>query len=151
MVKSGERKAKRHTGNLQNYNFEKQAFLKHVNAIPSGSKVSWRGLAIKFNFTNKNGVRPPNAGQVLLEIAKALGVNVNKFNPLQRLSGRDYFQTVRRAKYKLYKRVSIPTPRPTKSLQNAIQRKLQTSEIYIGEKIAPKIIKTNKIMSNGKL
>lgn len=120
-------------------------------SLPSGSKVSWRELSIKFNLRNKKGARPQNGGQVLVEFAKSLGVNVNQFNPQQRLSGRDYIQRVRRARHKLYKKVSIPTPRPTKHLQSAIRKKIKTKEFYIGEKIAPKIIKRNKITPDGDL
>lgn len=85
------------------------------------SKISWRELSVKFNLSNKKGAIPPNGGQVLAEFAKTLGVNVHQFNPEQRLSGRDYIQRVRRARHKLYKKVSIPTLRPTKHLQSAIQ------------------------------
>lgn len=67
-------------------------------------------------------MRPPNSGQVLAEFAKTLGGNVNQFNPQQRLRGRDYIQSVRRARHKHYKRVSIPTQRPTKHLQCAIKK-----------------------------
>lgn len=121
LVKSGTRKTEQHTGKLENYVFEKEAFQKYTMALPSDSKVSWRELSVKFNLSNKKGAIPPNGGQVLAEFAKTLGVNVHQFNPEQRLSGRDYIQRVRRARHKLYKKVSIPTLRPTKHLQSAIQ------------------------------
>lgn len=121
LVKSGTRKTEQHTGNLENYVFEKEAFQKYTMALPSDSKVSWRELSVKFNLSNKKGAIPPNGGQVLAEFAKTLGVNVHQFNPEQRLSGRDYIQRVRRARQKLYKKVSIPTLIPTKHLQSAIQ------------------------------
>lgn len=99
---------------------------------------------------NKKGARPPNGGQVLAKFAKTLSVNVHQFNPEQRLSGRDYIRRVRRARQKLFKKVLIPIPTPTKHSQSAIQ-KIETKEFYIGEKIAPKIIKRNKITPDGDL
>lgn len=92
LVKSGTRKTEQHTGKLENYVFEKEAFQKYTMALPSDSKVSWRELSVKFNLSNKKGAIPPNGGQVLAEFAKTLGVNVHQFNPEQRLSGRDYIQ-----------------------------------------------------------
>lgn len=91
-------------------------------SLPSGSKVGWRELSIKFNLRNKKGARPQNGGQVLAEFAKTFGVNVNQFNPQQRLSGRDYIQRVRRARHILYKKVLIPTPRP-QSIYNLLSEK----------------------------
>jgi hypothetical protein len=150
-VTTEKKKRQKHVGNIENYNFDRADFLKYIKTLPTGAKVSWRNLAIKFNLTNKNGIRPSNGGQVLLEYAKKMGANTHKFNTEKRISGRDYVQRVRRAKQKLYKKISIPTTRPTSTLHKAIQRKLQTKELYIGEKIAPKIYKRNKIATSGKL
>jgi hypothetical protein len=80
-----------------------------------------------------------------------MGVNTHKFNTGKIISGRDYVQRVRRAKQKLYKKISIPTTRPTSTLHKSIQRKLPTKELYIGEKIAPKMYKRNKITTSGKM
>lgn len=55
-------------------------------------------MAIKFNVLNKEGHRPSNVGQVLLEAAKSLGVNTDHFNTIVMVSGRDYLQRVKRAK-----------------------------------------------------
>lgn len=71
-------------------------------------------MAIKFNVLNKEGLRPSNAGQVLLDATETLGVNTDHFNTNVRVSGRDYMQRVKRARHKrLSKAVFIPTPRPT--------------------------------------
>lgn len=45
-------------------------------------------------------------------------------------------------------KVSIPTSRP---VQNEVKEKVQTNELYIGEKIVPKIFITNKISPSGEL
>lgn len=135
LVKSGERKTKQHTGKPDNYEFEKEAFQKYIMSLPSGSKVSWRELSIKFNLRNKKGARPQNGGQVLAEFAKT-------FNPQQRLSGRD-IQRVRRAKHKLYKKVSIPTPRLTKHLQSAIRKKLKQKNSTLVKRL-PQTLSTEK-------
>lgn len=116
-----------------------------------GSKVIWRYLAFKFHVKNKNGITPRNAGQVLQKYAELNGVNVTQFNTSERVSGRDFLQRVRRARLKLSIKVSIPTPRPARALRKEIQRKLGSKELYIGERIAPKVIRTNKIDENGKL
>lgn len=70
LVKSGTRKTKQHTGKIENYVFEKEAFQKYIRELPSDSKVSWRELSVKFNSRNKTGARPPNGGQVLAKFAK---------------------------------------------------------------------------------
>ena len=72
MITSNQRNTRTHTGNLNNYTFEKEKFQKHITTLPAGSKVSWRCLAIKFNLKNKNGVRPSNGGQILLSYAKKI-------------------------------------------------------------------------------
>lgn len=109
-------------------------------------------MAIKFNVLNKEGLRPSNAGQVLLEAANTLGVNTDQFNTNVRVNGRDYMQRVKRARHNLlYKTVSIPTPRPTRLLHREIRRRLNNRELYVGEKITPKVIKRNKITATGHL
>lgn len=109
-------------------------------------------MGIKFNVLNNGGLRPSSAGQVLLEAAKTLGVNTDHFNTNVRVSGRDDMQRVKRARHKLlYKTVSIPTPRPTRLLHREIRRRQNNRELYVGEMIAPKVIKRNKITATGHL
>lgn len=93
-----------------------------------------------------------NGGQVLLNYAKSQGINVNTFNPAKRVSGRDYLRRVRRSQIKIGKsRIPIPSSRSAKKIKSVIKMKLQTQEINIGEKIAPKLSKINKIDTDGKL
>lgn len=51
---------------MNNYSFDRQGFLTYMKKLPSGSKVIWRYLAIKFHVKNKSGQFPKNAGQVLM-------------------------------------------------------------------------------------
>lgn len=107
-------------------------------------------MAIKFNVLNKKGLRPSSADQVLPEAAKTLGVNTDHFNTNVRVSGRDYMHRVKRARHKLlYKAVSIPTPWPPRLLHRKIRRRQINRKLYVGEKIAPKVIKRNKITATG--
>ena len=79
-----------------------------------------------------------------------MGIDVSRFNTEKRISGRDYVQRIRRARHKLlYKKVSIPTSQPTRKLHSEIRRRLNNKEIYVGEKIAPKTYKRNRITSGG--
>lgn len=148
---TGKKNPKTHTDTIENYHFDKEDFLNFIRNLAPGSKVIWRYLAFKFHVKNKNGITPKNAGQVLQKYAEQNGVNVNQFNTSERVSGRDFLQRVRRARLKVSKKVSIPTPRPARALRKKIQRKLGSKELYIEERIAPKVIRTNKIHENGKL
>ena len=86
----------------------------------------------------------------MMEATKPLGIDVSRFNTEKRISGRDYVQRIRRARHKLlYKKVSIPTSQPTRKLHSEIRRRLTNKEIYVGEKIAPKTYKRNRITSGG--
>lgn len=101
-------------------------------------------MSIKFDVKNQKGLRPSNAGQVLMEVAKFLGIDVLRFNEDRRISGRDYFQRIRRAVHNLlYRKVSIPTPQPTRKLHTEIRQKITSGEMYVGENIAPKTMKRN--------
>ena len=151
-IRSGIKKPKNHIGKMTNYTYDKQGFKKYITSLKPGSRISWRNLSIKFDVRNKIGSRPSNAGQVLMEVAKSFGIDVSRFNADQRLSGRDYIQRVRRARHKLmHKKVSIPTPRPTRKLHAEIRRKITSGELYVGKNIAPKSWKRNKISKSGKL
>ena len=77
--------------------FQKAEFLKYLGFVPSGSKVTCRYFAIKFQLKNKHGVMPSNAGQVLLAFTKANGINTDKFNTCRRVSCRDFVQRIRRS------------------------------------------------------
>lgn len=68
-IKEGVKKAKNHVGNINNYFLDRQGFLTYMKKLPSGSKVIWRYLAIKFHVKNKSGQFPKNAGQVLMTFA----------------------------------------------------------------------------------
>ena len=131
-------KIKKKISNIIGNNEKEIQFLKYLGSVPAGAKVSWRYLAIKFHLKNKHGVMPSNAGQVLLAFAKANGINSDKFNTCRRVSGRDFIQRIRRSKQKIYKKVSIPTPRSAMKMRREIQGKLGRKELYIGEKLLPK-------------
>jgi hypothetical protein len=150
-IKQGKKKAKKHTGNMENYQFDHEEFLKFIRNLAPGSRVIWRYLALKFHLKTKKGIIPTNAGQVLKTFATLNGVDCNKFNTNHRVSGRDFLQRIRRARQKIHRKVSIPTPRSSRALRAEIQRKLGCKELYVGEKIAPKIITSNKIDGNGRL
>lgn len=151
LEKSHLRKPKTNTGQFSSYLFDKSSFLKEVQALPSHKTVSWTALAKKYDVKNSKGVRPGNAGQVLFHYAKQSGIDVFKFNKHKRISGRDYFRRVRRSKQKLVKRLSIPSSRPVQRLKKTIRDKITSGELYLGEQIAPKVIKTNIIDQNGKM
>lgn len=137
---------------MSSYTYDKQGFRKYIKSLKPGSRVSWRNLSIKFDVKNQKGLRPSNAGQVLMEVANSLGIDVPRFNKDQRISGSDYFQRIRRARHKLlYRKVSIPTPQPTRKLHTEIRQKITSGELYVGENIAPKTMKSNKISSSGQL
>ena len=100
-LKAGVNKPKKHVGKLDNYSYDRNRFKKFIEALPSNSKVSWRQIGIKFGLKNKAGLPPSNAGQVMMEAAKSLGIDVSRFNTEKRISGRDYVQRIRRARHKL--------------------------------------------------
>lgn len=94
-IKLGKRKEKIHAGKPENYSYDKADF-KFITPLPIDAKISWRAMAIKFDVLNQEGIRPCNAGQVLLEAAKALGVKTDQFDTNVSVSGRDYMQRIRR-------------------------------------------------------
>lgn len=49
-------------------------------------------MVIKFNVLNNEGFCLSSVGQVLLEVVKILGVNIDYFNINVRVSGRDDMQ-----------------------------------------------------------
>lgn len=136
---------------MNNYSFDRQGFLTYMKKLPSSSKVIWRYLAIKFHVKNKSGQFPENAGQVLMTFATQNGIDTDQFNECKRVSGRDFLLRIRRSRQKIYRNRSIPTPRPARKLMEEVHSKLQNRELYIGEKIAPKMFKTNRIDKSGTL
>ena len=96
--KAGKLKTKKHHGKFSSYVFDKDDFLSAIRQQPKGSRINWRKLGEKFNVKNKGGKRPANEGQILFEFAKANGINTDNFNINMRISHRDYFQRLRRAK-----------------------------------------------------
>lgn len=150
-ITQGKTKLKSHIGKAQNYQLKKDEFIEFLQSVKPGSAIVWRSLALKFHLRNRNGNIPKNSGQVMKVLAENNGIDTSKFITQMRVSGRDYFQRVRRAKMKFCPKVSIPTSRPVRQLQNEVKEKVQTDELYIGEKIDPKIFITNKISPSGEL
>ena len=150
-LKEGKIKRKSHAGRLDGYTLKKDEFLNFLKAIDPGSHIIWRSLAIRFQLRNKNGNLPHNAGQVLKEVAAKNGINTSTFNTTKRVSGRDYFQRVRRAKKRIWNKITMPTPKPVRKLQQEIKQKILNKELYIGEEVVPKTFHGNKITQSGEL
>ena len=69
-------------GKMTNYTYDKKGFKKYITSLKPGFRASWRNVSIKFNvrIKIKSGLRPSNAGQVLVEVAKFFGIDVSRFN-----------------------------------------------------------------------
>lgn len=111
-IKEGKTKLKNHVGKAQNYQLKKDEFIEFLQNVKPGSAIVWRSLAQKFNLRNRNGNIPQNSGQIMKVLAEINGIDTSELNTQIRVSGRDYFQRVRRAKMRFCPKVSIPTPRP---------------------------------------
>lgn len=73
LEKDGKRKPKKHHGRLENYRFDRQLFLDHIQQLEDGALVNWTNLARKFNFKDLHEKTPTNAGQILMAFAKEQG------------------------------------------------------------------------------
>lgn len=93
-----------------------------------------------------------NGGQVIAQFAKENGIEISKFNTnLQVHATNTKALRIRRTKKKITTRVSVPTPRTSEKLRKDMKQKLESGEIYIGEKVTPKISKTHTINKEGSL
>ncbi|VDI42164.1 Hypothetical predicted protein [Mytilus galloprovincialis] len=147
---SGKKKPRRHYGPFNAYDFDKTAFLDEIENTEA-LNINWSRMAIRYNVKCK-GKSPANGGQVLRAFAKLKGVNVDKFNENVRVSGRDYLNRIRRAKKRIYKsKLSMPTPRPAKVIKSIVKTKIETNEVNIGIKIAPKDFVLTQINADGRL
>lgn len=72
-------------------------------------------------------------------------MNTDQLNECKRVSGRDFLLRIQRSRQTIYRNISIPTPRPTRKLMEEIHSKLENRELYIGEKIAPKMFKSTEL------
>lgn len=147
----GKIKVKPHHGRFESYNFDRKELLDDIRKIPEGSIVNWTEKARKFNLTI-NGKFPLNGGQVIAQFAKENGIEISKFNTnLQVHATNTKALRIRRIKKKITTRVSVPTPRTSEKLRKDMKQKLESGEIYIGEKVTPKISKTHTINKEGSL
>ncbi|CAC5375195.1 unnamed protein product [Mytilus coruscus] len=89
------KKPKTHIGKYANYNFDQQEFLEEVKNRKS-TIMNWTRMAIKYNVT-LNGKLAGNGGQILKQFAKDNNIDVHRFNPHLRISGRDHLQRIRRS------------------------------------------------------
>lgn len=65
-------KQKDHVGCVDNYNFNKTAFLEHLKNTPTGSEVNWTLLATKMFpvSSKKTGLPVKNGNKVLIKVAE---------------------------------------------------------------------------------
>lgn len=144
---------KQHHGKFENYIFDKITFLQDMKNMEPGAKVNWSAMAKKYNV-KINGEVPKNAGQVLLEFAKCNEIDTTRFNTEKRISKRDYLRRIRKSKKKISlknKNISLPTPRTIALIKKDMKQKLQSGELYIGEKVAYKNITKTSLSANGEL
>ncbi|KAK3104719.1 hypothetical protein FSP39_008578 [Pinctada imbricata] len=150
-IKEGKKKPKNHIGNLKNYSIDKEELLHHMRSLPSGSTVVWSSLAKRFNLS-VNGKIPLNGGHVIKALVKENGIDPGSFNTAQQSTVfHGYLQRIRRAKKRLGYGLTAPASRPVCQLHTAIKKKINAKEINIGDNIAPKTYKTNKINKEGNL
>ncbi|XP_071149927.1 uncharacterized protein [Mytilus edulis] len=148
----GKLKPKKHHGNFDKYKFDRENFIEEISTIEEGQIINWTSMARKHNFQNLNNKMPLNSGQILMAYAKEQGIDIYKFNKQSRVSGRDYLRRVRRAKKRLLKtNISLNTPRSAKILRGIVKEKVESGEINIGKKIAPKTFLTTTINKEGNL
>ncbi|KAK3109115.1 hypothetical protein FSP39_023377 [Pinctada imbricata] len=146
----GKKKPKVHVGNLEKYALNREAFAFHMQSLPPGSTVIWSNLARQFSLKNPSGICPANGGQIMKSIAADLGIDTSKFSS-KTTNLKEYYSRVRRARQTLSRGLRMPANIPTINLHKKVKAKLKSKEIDIGEEVAPKIYKTNKIDTTGEL
>ena len=141
---------KKHHGKFENYTFNKDDFLLEIKSLVPNGIVNWTRLGKKYDVTHKvTGNKPQNAGQILFMFAKANGIDVLSLNKQRTVSGRDILRRIRGSKKRVMNKLTIPTPRSSKKIKEAITRKISDGTFYLGKKIAPKSIVSNILVSGG--
>lgn len=75
-----------------------------------------------------------------------------KFNKNSHVSGRDFYRRVRRAKKRLMNtRIPLPQPRSAKKAKGVVRNKIQSGELRVGDKIAPKTFISTTINKDGSI
>ena len=123
-------------GNLDNYSFDKDAFLDEAAAWPLGAVINWSDIARRYNVCI-NGIKCANGGQVLKNYAQINGIDVDNFNLDAKISGRDYTKQRRQKKKLENTTISLPSAPSSKSLKIELQNRISNGEYLIGDKIVP--------------
>ena len=97
----------------------------------------------RFQVRNKNGNLPHNAGLVSREVGTKNGINTSSFNTTKRVSGRDNFQRVRRAKK--------PHQNLLENCNKKLSKKSPPQKKNIGENVLPKSFHGNKLTQSQEL
>ena len=84
-IRSEIKKPQNHMGKMTNYTYDKKGFKKYITSLKPGFRASWRNVSIKFNVRIKSELRPSNAGQVPVEVAKSFGKDVSRLIKWTRL------------------------------------------------------------------
>ena len=132
--KSGLRKKKNHSGNIENMKgFDKCTLKNEVNGYAEGTIVNWSDLARRYKITNKRGSPAKNGGQIVQDFLVSEGIDVDKFKKTIKQD------RVRRRKLRgKGGEISLPTPETNDSLKNTLKAKILNGDIHVGEMIVPK-------------
>lgn len=133
--------------NFNSYKFDKEAYLVEIKRQQPGSDVCWTEWAKdKYPVISPTMDISPKGGQILKEYARCNGIDVNSFNPMKTVSGRDISQRIRVAKKRIPgTNISMPNERSALDLKHEAARLLEAGELDIGEMVVPKAFEKSVI------
>lgn len=134
------KKPKTHTGRLDNVTWDEEALISEVKAKHSGEVINWSALARKYNVKDKNGDAAKNGGQIVKELLRKKGVDVDHFKrklPLQEDGSQ--ISRIRRKKRRLVGgETTFPSDLTVEEVKNLAKDKIANGEYTIGERIVPR-------------
>ena len=146
LIASGARRPKDHVGNVDNRQWQKEAFMVDLRKIlEDDDPVNWQDLARQHGLLDDNGKVLGNGGQMARAYAKKMGFPVDQLR-----SKRKTEKTIRRSKKRLMFNISSPVEMSSRDLKQEMATRISNGKYNIGEAVAKRLF-TRLVLEEGKL
>jgi hypothetical protein len=126
--------------------WDTEALKEEVKSYDSERVVNWSELARKYDVKKANGEYAKNGGQTIKDWLNSEGVDVNRFKRKQGQSDATMTNVRRKKRKSAGGEVTVPTDVTPEKLKEIVNKKIESGEYTVGQRIVPKTVPITRAM-----
>ena len=144
-AKDRNQKVKKRSRVAETVTWDTEALKEEVRSYDSEKVVNWSELARKYDVKKANWEIAKNCGQIIKEWLNSEGVDVNGFKRKHRQSDAT-MTNIRKKRKSTGGEIAVPTDVTAEKLKEIMNKKIESGEYTVGQRIVPKTIRITSII-----